>query len=270
VNQISEELIRKIIEKVITALEADKKMKITAVFTGGKIKFEEALSQLKKIDNNYNIIWNFIFSESAKEIHNHNKIRCEFEQQISQKPIQFNTVNENDLLLIPVLTRNTAAKLSAQFLDTCLLDYIFRSLMASVPVVAAYDAADLTGEGWQKLGFNNYSDAIKIENQRHLKKIKSYGIQLTAADNLAEKSFSILNGDNKKIVNKSNSQNIISSLDKSNTKSIHLDSKVITYKDINPLTDNIDKIYLKNNAIITPYAREVAERKGMIICLQQK
>lgn len=269
-NQISEDLIRKIIEKVITALEADKKMKITVVFTGGKIKFEESLSQLKKIDNNYNVIWNFIFSESAKEIHNHNKIRCEFEQQIRQKPIQFNTVNENDLILIPVLTRNTAAKLSAQFLDTFLLDYIFRSLMASVPVVAASDAADLNGEGWQNLGFNNFSDAIKLENQRHLEKIKSYGIQLTAADNLAEKSFSILNGDNKKIVNKSSSQNTVSSLNKSDNKSIYLESKVITYKDINPLAKDIDKIYLKSNAIITPYAREIAERKGMIICLQQK
>jgi len=269
-NQISEELIRKIIKKVIAALETDKKIKITAVFTGGKIKFEEALSQLKRIDNNYNIAWNFIFSESAKEIHNHNKIRCEFEQQINQKPIQFNAVNENDLLLIPVLTRNTAAKLSAHFLDTCLLDYIFRSLMASVPVVAAYDAADLTGEGWKKLGFNNYSDAIKLENQRHLEKIQSYGIQLTAADNLAEKSFSILNGHNKKIINGSSSKNIISSLDKSNNNSIHLDSKVITYKDINPLANNINRIYLNSNSIITPYAREVAERKGMIICLQQK
>jgi len=269
-NQISEELIRKIIEKVISALEIDKKMKITAVFTGGKIKFEEALSQLKKIDNNYNVSWNFIFSDSAKEIHNHNKIRCEFEQKISQKSVQFNTVKENDLLLIPVLTRNTAAKLSAHFLDTSLLDYIFRSLMASVPVVAAYDAADLTGEGWQKLGFNNYSDAIKLENQRHLEKIKSYGIQLTAADNLAEKSFSILDGDNKKIINKSSPQNTVSSFDKSNNKSIYLDSKVITYKDINPLSTDIDKIYLNSNAIITPYAREIAERKGMIICLQQK
>lgn len=269
-NQISEELIRKIIKKVIAALEADNKIKITAIFTGGKIKFEEALSQLKKIDKKYNIVWNFIFSESAKEIHNHNKIRCEFEQQINQKPIQFNTVKENDLLLIPVLTRNTAAKLSAHFLDTCLLDYIFRSLMSSVPVIAASDAADLNGAGWQKLGFNNYSDAIKLENQRHLEKIKSYGIQLTAADNLAEKSFSILNDDNKKIINTMDSQNIISSSDKSNTKSIHLDSKIITYKDINPLANNIDKIYLNSNAIITPYAREVAERKGMIICLQQK
>ncbi|MGM0603637.1 MAG: flavoprotein [Bacillota bacterium] len=269
-NQISEELIRKIIKKVIAALEADNKIKITAIFTGGKIKFEEALSQLKKIDKKYNIVWNFIFSESAKEIHNHNKIRCEFEQQINQKPIQFNTVKENDLLLIPVLTRNTAAKLSAHFLDTCLLDYIFRSLMSSVPVIAASDAADLNGTGWQKLGFNNYSDAIKLENQRHLEKIKSYGIQLTAADNLAEKSFSILNDDNKKIINTMDSQNIISSSDKSNTKSIHLDSKIITYKDINPLANNIDKIYLNSNAIITPYAREVAERKGMIICLQQK
>lgn len=269
-NQINEELIRKIIKKVIAALEADNKIKITAIFTGGKIKFEEALSQLKKIDNNYNIAWNFIFSESAKEIHNHNKIRCEFEQQINQKPIQFNTVKENDLLLIPVLTRNTAAKLSAHFLDTCLLDYIFRSLMASVPVIAASDAADLNGVGWQKLGFNNYSDAIKLENQRHLEKIKSYGIQLTDAENLAEKSFSILNGDSKKIINTTDSQNIISSSNKLSTKSIHLDSKIITYKDINPLANNIDKIYLNSNAIITPYAREVAERKGMIICLQQK
>ncbi|PUU87151.1 MAG: flavoprotein, partial [Halanaerobium sp.] len=103
-----------------------------------------------------------------------------------------------------------------------------------------------------------------------LEKIKSYGIQLTAADNLAEKSFSILDGDNKKIINKSSPQNTVSSFDKSNNKSIYLDSKVITYKDINPLSTDIDKIYLNSNAIITPYAREIAERKGMIICLQQK
>lgn len=269
-NQISEELIKKIIRKVIAALEADEKIKITAVFTGGKIKFEEALSQLKKIDNNYNIIWNFIFSESAKEIHNHNKIRCEFEQQINQKPIQFNTVKENDLLLIPVLTRNTAAKLAAHFLDTPLLDYIFRSLMASVPVIAAYDAADLNGEGWKKLGFNNYSDAIKLENQRHLEKIQAYGIQLTAADNLAKKSFSILKGESNNLISKSDYKNNNYNLVKSDESSVYIDSKVITYKEINPLSNNVDKILLNKNSIITPYAREIAEEKGMIICLQQK
>jgi hypothetical protein len=269
-NQINEELIKKIIVKVIAALEADRKIRITAIFTGGKIEFEEALSQLKKIDDNYNIIWNFIFSESAKEIHNHNKIRCEFEQQINQKSMQINKVKENDLVLIPILTRNTAAKLAAHFVDTCLLDYIFRALMLSVPVIAASNAADLNGEGWKKLGFNNYSPSLKSENQNHLKKIQSYGIELIDAGELAEKSFSILNGEDKSFINEFNSKDNISSSDKSNNNSIYIDSKVITYRDINPLSNNIEKVYLNMNSIITPYAREVAEEKGMIICLQQK
>lgn len=282
--EINSDLISRIVKKVLAVMEKEsKKLKITTIFTGGKLGFKDSVSELKKIDSQYNVDWNFIFSDSAKEILDHNKLRLDFAQKINRKKPVTADLKTNDLLLIAVLTRNTASKIAANFIDSKLLDYISRSLMLSVPTIAASDAADLSGDGWSSLGYKNIPQAMLTDNKNDLAKLESYGVNLVKAKNLSKTTFSILQEKNDFKYSDNNSENNVekekdSSVQQTqkmiagveNEQVIKLEKKVITYRDINPLPAAISKIYLREDAIITPYAKEVAANKGMVICSQQK
>lgn len=283
--EINSDLITKIVKKVLAALDKEsKKVKITAVFTGAKLGYEKSLTELKKIDSEYNVDWNFIFSDAAKEIHDHNRLKLDFGQKINRNNMVRADVKENDLLLIPLLSRNTAAKLAANFIDSQLLDYIFRALMCSIPTIAVSNAADLQGEDWGNMGFNKIPMQMLIDSEKSLAKLEKYGVKLIKAKNLSAKAFSLLKEkeqfqDSKNYLeNNVNKDKIIPEKEDQEKlkedfvaeKIVNLENKVITYKDINPLPELISKIYVRKDAIITPYAEEVAENKGMVICLQQK
>ncbi|RCW45662.1 MULTISPECIES: flavoprotein [unclassified Halanaerobium] len=296
--EVNRELIEKIIREVLNTLMTDsfklnkEKKNITAVFTGGKIAYQKSLDQLKKIDSTYDINWSFLFSTAAEKMLDKSEILSALNVDWDNYEADFECINDADLVLIPVMTRNTVAKLSAHFVDSQLIDYIFRAVMCGIPVAAVKNAADISAKGWRELGMNKTPTALLEYNQKQLKRVKSFGIKIVDAADLYKEADSILKNelnsdvefnfdgesvifsksDTAKIQNKAEFND--SNLSKENSAeagtgtSVVLNKKVITYKDINPIRDTIKKIYVREDAVITPYAREVAENKGMILCLQ--
>ncbi|ADQ14436.1 flavoprotein [Halanaerobium hydrogeniformans] len=270
--EVTEELITRLVKEVLESLnnEISQKKNIIALFTGGKVDCEKSLSQLKKIDKQFSVNWQLMFSQSAKSVLDYEYIASELGVENFLEENSFACLEDADLIVVPVLTRNTAAKISAHFADTTLIDLIFHGLMAGIPVVAARNAADLSSDIWAELGMDKIPPALLEENQKQLRKIESYGIQLIEAEAISQTVQRLLGQTEKSSAGQKSNKKVESKNTDNNTinNSIYLDSKVLTYRDINPLADEIEIVYVKENAIITPYARDVAQNKGMIICSQ--
>lgn len=280
------ELINKIVKIVLKALSGVKEsvfdsQKVTAVFTGGKVDFEKSFAQLKNLDQKFNIEWRLIFSKSAEDILDCEKIAEELDADIVDSKNLLGSVKESDLIIIPVLTMNSAAKLASHILDSYLLYYIFKSLIMGVPVIAAKNAADLNGNSWRAKGLDGLSESILADNQKHLQKLSDYGIKVVDAQEIGKSAATIFDNKSLNSVEKPaesielndeilSAQKVRNISKESEDNSAFLENKVISYKEINPLADSIDVVYVRDDAVVTPYARDIAENKGMIICTQQK
>jgi hypothetical protein len=276
--EVSVELISRIVKEVLNALNLDQKTnfskkKITAVFTGGKIDYQKSIDQLKTLDNKFKPDWQLIFSESAKEILDCQNIAAELGAKIVDAKASLANIKDRDLVIVPILTMNSAAKLASHFLDTNAIYYIFISLILGLPVIAAKNAADLNGEGWQEFGLDKLPEPLLADNQKHLSKLQSYGIKVIDATEITDTALKIFDADNTKNESSNNenyNKEIKAENDRTNRSTdkntVFLDSKVITYREINPLADHVEFVHVREDAVITPYARDIAENKGMIIC----
>jgi hypothetical protein len=276
--EVSVELISRIVKEVLKSLNLDQKTilnkkKITAVFTGGKIDYQKSMDQLKKLDNKFEADWQLIFSKSAEEILDSKKIAAELGAEIVDAKKALKNIKDRDLIIVPVLTMNSAAKLASHFLDTDAIYYIFKSLILGIPVIAAKNAADLNGEGWQEFGLDKLPEPLLADNQKHLSKLQSYGIKVIDATEITDTALKIFDADNTKNESSNNenyNKEIKAENDRTNRSTdkntVFLDSKVITYREINPLADHVEFVHVREDAVITPYARDIAENKGMIIC----
>ncbi|MFW6001325.1 MAG: flavoprotein [Halanaerobium sp.] len=276
--EVSVELISRIVKEVLKSLNLEQKTilnkkKITAVFTGGKIDYQKSMDQLEKLDNKFEADWQLIFSKSAEEILDSKKIAAELGAEIVDPKKALKNIKDRDLIIVPILTMNSAAKLASHFLDTDAVYYIFKSLILGVPVIAAKNAADLNGEGWQEFGLDKLPEPLLADNQKHLSKLQSYGIKVIDAAEITDTALKILDADNTKNESSNNgnfNKEINIENDKTNRSTdqntVFLDSKVITYREINPLADYVEFVHVREDAVITPYARDIAENKGMIIC----
>ncbi|MFP4020604.1 MAG: flavoprotein [Halanaerobium sp.] len=271
--EVNVELISIIVREVLKSLNLQqntnlKTKKITAVFTGGKIDYQKSIDQLKILDNKFKPDWQLIFSKSAEEILNSQKIASELGAEIVDGRSALANIKERDLIIVPILTMNSAAKLASHILDTDVTYYIFKSLILGIPVIAAKNAADLSGEGWQAMGLNQMMDPLIVDNQKNLAKLQSYGIKVIDALKITDTVLKIFNTESTQNVSFDN--DFITENGRSNQSTaqntVFLDSKVITYREINPLAEHVEVVHVREDAVITPYARDIAKNKGMIIC----
>ncbi|QTL98803.1 hypothetical protein GM661_12940 [Iocasia frigidifontis] len=253
--EVSKELIKTIVLELIEGLKGIKdKKRVLIVYTGGEIGFKKSLAQIKQLDRLFEIEWEIVLSETAKEILDIQLLKDILAiDKIAEKDI-FTHLNNFDLVLVPVLTRNSAAKIASHMTDTLATNIIFKAILIGTPVVAAQNAADLTDPVLMKLGVDHIPQAVLNKNKEYLALLRDYGICLVDVSKLTVEVEYIFSG------------NTNSSL----PNSVFLDKSLLTYSDINKLDSSNKKILVKTDTIITPYARELAASKGLIICMQQE
>lgn len=264
--EVSKELIKTIVLELIEGLKGIKdKKRVLIIYTGGEIGFKKSLEQIKQLDHLFEIEWEIVLSEIAKEILDIQLLKDILAiDKIAKKDI-FTRLNNFDLVLVPVLTRNSAAKIASHMTDTLATNIIFKAILIGTPVVAAQNAADLTDPVLLKLGVDHIPQAVLKKNKEYLALLRDYGLCLVDVSKLTVEVEYIFSGNTKKkelnLTNLSNS---------SLSNSIFFDKSLLTYSDINKLDGSNKKILVKTDTIITPYARELAASKGLIICMQQK
>ena len=226
IEYIVQEVVKKINSQNIIE-EFSPKEKILVAITGSTNNLEQIVLELRKISKNYDLT--LVFSEAASNIINEN-VFSEFHiiKDFSIKNYD-EILSKNDIILLPLLTKNTVAKLVVGIRDNAVTNLVSKALLLEKRVIAAYDSCIV----------NNEVPYAKLINS-NVEKLKDYGLIFVQAKELADYML------NKKDLE-------INSLREKN---------VITAKDLKDLYDK--KIIISKNTVVTTLAKERAKENQIV------
>lgn len=226
IEYIVQEVVKKINSQNITE-EFNPKEKILVAITGSTNNLEQIVLELRKISKNYDL--SLVFSEAASNIINEN-VFSEFHiiKDFSIKNYD-EILSKNDIILLPLLTKNTVAKLVVGIRDNAVTNLVSKALLLEKRVIAAYDSCIV----------NNEVPYAKLINS-NVEKLKDYGLIFVQAKELADYMLK------KKDLE-------INSLREKN---------VITAKDLKDLYDK--KIIISKNTVVTTLAKERAKENQIV------
>ena len=229
-----EKIIEYIVQEVVKKINSQNliencspKEKILVAINGSTNNLEQVVLELRKISKNYDL--SLVFSEAAKDIIDEN-LFSEFHiiKDFSIKNYD-EILSKNDIILLPLLTKNTVAKLVVGIRDNAVTNLISKALLLEKRVIAAYDSCIV----------NNEVPYAKLINS-NVEKLKDYGLIFVQAKELADYML------NKKDLE-------INSLREKN---------VITAKDLKDLYDK--KIIISKNTVVTTLAKETAKENKIV------
>ena len=226
IEYIVQEVVKKINSQNIIE-EFSPKEKILVAITGSTNNLEQIVLELRKISKNYDL--SLVFSEAASNIIDENMF-SEFHiiKDFSIKNYD-EILSKNDIILLPLLTKNTVAKLVVGIRDNAVTNLVSKALLLEKRVIAAYDSCIV----------NNEVPYAKLINS-NVEKLKDYGLIFVQAKELADYML------NKKDLE-------INSLREKN---------VIAAKDLKDLYDK--KIIISKNTVVTTLAKERAKENNIV------
>ena len=226
IEYIVQEVVKKINSQNITE-EFSPKEKILVAITGSTNNLEQIVLELRKISKNYDL--SLVFSEAASNIIDENMF-SEFHiiKDFSIKNYD-EILSKNDIILLPLLTKNTVAKLVVGIRDNAVTNLVSKALLLEKRVIAAYDSCIV----------NNEVPYAKLINS-NVERLKDFGLIFVQAKELADYML------NKKDLE-------INSLREKN---------VITAKDLKDLYDK--KIIISKNTVVTTLAKERAKENKIV------
>ena len=229
-EKIIEYIVQEVIKKINSQNLIDDfspKEKILVVINGSTNNLEHIVLELKKISKNYDL--SLVFSEAATNIIDEN-IFSEFHiiKDFSIKNYD-EILNKNNIILLPLLTKNTVAKLVVGIRDNAVTNLVSKALLLEKKVIAAYDSCIV----------NNEVPYAKLINS-NVERLKNYGLILVQAKELADY-----------MLNKKDFE--INSLREKN---------VITSNDLKDLYNK--KIIISKNTVVTTLAMERAKENKIV------
>jgi hypothetical protein len=254
VQLVTQEIMRQLQNIPVTIPEKSNHFqhKALVIFTGGTIGFEQGLAEIKKLqDLGFEVT--VVLSVSAQDVLGIERIKEELGSHISivtaQSSYPGKLLREADILIVPVLTQNTAAKLAHTLTDTMVSTLILQGLMMGKPIVAASNAADPLDSWRAQYSMGNASAGLVKALQENLKKLAGYGMQLVPVETIGSVSQKLLNQQKTVAVNPP-----------TNKKTV-LDAATIQAAAQN----GSKSIAVSRGTIITPLAKDIARDCGVQI-----
>lgn len=267
-NLIQNALIEYIVNKVIEKLEQRQKTTLV-LFTGASIGFRQSIESLNKLQQNG---WQFkvVISKAAEDVLTEDLIKksLNIESVIKEddKPDIKELLDQNNLIIIPSLTINTASKIANCISDTLITNIVSKAMMSGKKIIASLNACCIENEERKSIYGDNVSLAYKNKLKNNLETIKSYEIELTTSENLFYKvekySKKNLNTNNLVINNQSKDNKKTIDLKQPQDKNslyIKLDKKVISRADVYE-NRGYNYIFVDKGSLITDLAKEEAKK----------
>lgn len=272
-NLIQNALIEYIVNKVIEKLEQRQKTTLV-LFTGASIGFRQSIESLNKLQQNG---WQFkvVISKAAEDVLTEDLIKksLNIESVIKEddKPDIKELLDQNNLIIIPSLTINTASKIANCISDTLITNIVSKAMMSGKKIIASLNACCIENEERKSIYGDNVSLAYKNKLKNNLETIKSYEIELTTSENLFYKvekySKKNLNTNNFVINNQSKDNKKTIDLKQPQDKNslyIKLDKKVISRADVYE-NRGYNYIFVDKGSLITDLAKEEAKKLNLKI-----
>ena len=191
-NEFENALMSTIVEYIsdqIVLRYMDACKKAAVLFSGALTGYADAVRSLQELKKDG---WKLtvVMSKAAGEVLTEERIKNDIGPEaiyVEGAPINGRQIiDDNQFVLVPALTINTAAKVANCISDNLLTNMISRAMATGKPVVAAVDGCCPDNAVRAKLGFK-VTDAYKARMRSNLEALQSYGIHLTVDSNLFNK-----------------------------------------------------------------------------------
>ena len=275
---IEESIIDYIVEKVVEKI-INRSKRGLILFTGATIGYSQSIESINKLKRDG---WEFdvVMSKSAQEVITVDSVK----KAIGVSNIITNEngsvikelLQRNNVIVIPTLTINSAAKIANCISDTLVTNIVSKALMSGKPIVASINGCCPDNKERREIYGDNLSDFHKKRLSNNLEILRSYNIKLSSSEKLYKnvnkillKSFNLYKSN--KFINEvyvSNGDKVVSSNAEPKTvddiSSIRLNKKILSRKDI---WDNkkFSTIFVKKNTLITDLARDEAQRLNITL-----
>ena len=275
---IEESIIDYIVEKVVEKI-INRSKRGLILFTGATIGYSQSIESINKLKRDG---WEFdvVMSKSAQEVITVDSVK----KAIGISNIITNEngsvikelLQRNNVIVIPTLTINSAAKIANCISDTLVTNIVSKALISGKPIVASINGCCPDNKERREIYGDNLSDFHKKRLSNNLEILRSYNIKLSSSEKLYKnvnkillKSFNLYKSN--KFINEvyvSNGDKVVSSNAEPKTvddiSSIRLNKKILSRKDI---WDNkkFSTIFVKQNTLITDLARDEAQRLNITL-----
>ncbi len=247
----TDEVIDLIVERVLEKLKQREKQALV-IFNGSFTGLKESLVQLKKMqERNWKL--KVVLSKGAGYLFDPGHLKKELSlQEISIEGRDKNLhslYKDHSLLILPTLTKNSAAKIALGIADSLTTSLVSRFIMRGLPIIAAKDACipeerKKTPSDYLNM-FRNYSD-----------KLESFGLKLVKTDGI----FRAVSENEPGSVHHFFPETAV----KPQPQKI-CGKKIVTQSDILDAVDTGRVLNVQAKAIITPLAMETANDAGVKI-----
>ncbi|MCI5504310.1 MAG: flavoprotein [Anaerobutyricum sp.] len=282
-NEFENALMSTIVEYIsdqIVLRYMDACKKAAVLFSGALIGYTDAVASLNELKKEG---WELtvVMSKAAAEVLTEERIKNDIDPEaifVEGAPVNGRQIiDDNQFVIIPALTINTAAKVANCISDNLLTNMISRAMATGKPIVAAIDGCCPDNEVRAKIGFK-VTDAYKARMRSNLEAIQSYGINLTVDRNLCQKvnkvytasfDFPVPGSDAKpepKTTKEATTKPACGCMVAKTveSKSIRLDKKVIGRVDI-AKNARYQTIVVGSDALVTGLASDEAYNRGITI-----
>lgn len=219
-----------IVQEVLKRLENEsiaKRKKGLVILNGGTANLEQIVIELEKIKKEYDV--EIIFSEAGEKIVGEEKFKnFDIKREVTMANCN-SLISENEIILLPLLTKNTCAKVAVGIRDNVVTYIISKALLAGKKIVAVYDSCIVKAD-------NEYGKQLNL----NIKRLQEFGITFVESKNLAEY---VLKEQKNQILDLKN-------------------KKIITADDIFGIKNK--SVIVSKEAIITILAKEKAQENGII------
>jgi len=261
-NNWIEEIVNRAVEAVFQRLIASApRRKILMVFTGagsGYVAGKDAIRLLMEGGHSLKVI----LSSAAGYLIGEENIRKSGAQEIicSDQWVWTPTlVQENDLVLVPTLSMNTAAKLALGLMDSLANTIILGGLLAAKPVIAIADGADPYGDGGKVFGEDDSTaPLLRSRYSENLSTLKALGIHLVRKEQFLSALVSCLLDGSPAF----EADPTVSASSEQVTRNTTLSTSWITAAELSRFQRG-QTVQIPRGAHLTPLARETARQIGL-------
>ncbi len=250
-----EELVRRVVAEVLRRLgHPVQAPDILVLLTGGTIGWPRAREGLRALAAE-GITFRMACSRAAARIHKREELLelCPSGYIVQEDGEQgaWHLLQEIRGVLVPVLTRKTAARVAMLDFAGLIPNLILEALMRGLPVVAARDAADPDHPEWRSVLGGEAHPGLAAALRENLRRVEALGVRLVAAADLGAAARETLG------------LGRAAALKAHHPSAAPVARGVITAAEILAAAREGREIRLGPGVLVTPLARDVATEHGV-------
>lgn len=251
-----EDLLRPIIAEIVNKMNK----RILLFISGGAVNLKgifETLSSMQMLQ------YDIVMTEASRKVIPEEYIANLNGRLIDCKVELTKAVREDDIIIVPIMTRNTLAKCAAGIEDNLVTTGIAEAIMMNKEVIAVKDSFDPQNQVNISLGFNKNAAYNKLI-LGYEDKLTSFGVKfINAADikRTINARFSIMSNANENLNHESAIKNTV--VNKEETCNIKKLSGILTIEDIMLAANNSKEIWVKEGSLLTPLAKDYIYNNGI-------